>query len=80
MVLVLEFILVARTFSFMLSVSARMSTNLGIAPLNTKAFTVEGKVSRKDFGLVWNAATEGGGVVVSDEVKIHANVEFIKAA
>jgi polyisoprenoid-binding protein YceI len=41
-------------------------------------FTVEGKLSRKDFGLIWNAATEAGGVVVSDEVKLHAAVEFIK--
>ena len=46
---------------------------------NTRTgFALEGKVSRKDFGLTWNAATEGGGVVVSDEVKIHVNVEFIK--
>ena len=36
-------------------------------------FTIEGKINRKDFGLVWNAATEAGGVVVSDEVKIHAS-------
>lgn len=43
-------------------------------------FTVDGKVSRKDFGLLWNAATETGGVVLSDEVKLHVNVEFIKAA
>jgi polyisoprenoid-binding protein YceI len=48
---------------------------------NTRTgFTLEGKVSRKDFGLVWNAATEAGGVVVGDEVKIHVNAEFIKTA
>ena len=48
---------------------------------NTRTgFTVEGKISRKDFGLVWNAATEGGGFVVGDEVKLHASVEFVKAA
>src|ERR1039458_9547290 len=28
------------------------------------------KISRKDFGLVWNALIEGGGVVVGDEVSI----------
>ena len=43
-------------------------------------FTLDGKVYRKDFGLVWNAVTEGGGFVVGDEVKIHASVEFIKQA
>jgi len=42
-------------------------------------FTVEGKINRKDFGLNWNALTETGGVVVSDEVKLHANVQFTKA-
>ena len=37
----------------------------------TKAgFSFEGKISRKDFGLNWNAALETGGVMVSDEVKI----------
>jgi polyisoprenoid-binding protein YceI len=41
-------------------------------------FTIEGKLNRKDYGLTWNALTETGGMVVSDEVKIHANVEFVK--
>jgi polyisoprenoid-binding protein YceI len=43
-------------------------------------FSVEGKINRKDFGLVWNAATEAGGVVLGDEVKIHASAEFVKQA
>jgi polyisoprenoid-binding protein YceI len=43
-------------------------------------FSIEGKINRKDFGLVWNAATEAGGVVLSDEVKIHASAEFVKQA
>jgi len=47
----------------------------------TKAgFTVDGKVSRKEFGLTWNAVTEAGSVVVSDEIKIHAEVQLIKQA
>ena len=45
----------------------------------TKAgFTVTGKISRKEFGLTWNAVTEAGSVVVSDEIKIHAEVQLIK--
>ncbi len=45
----------------------------------TKAgFTVEGKTSRKDFGLTWNAVTEAGSVVVSDEIKIHCEVQLVK--
>lgn len=42
-------------------------------------FTVEGKINRKEFGLHWSAVTEAGGLVVSDDVKIHAAVEFTKA-
>lgn len=46
---------------------------------NTKAgFEINGKINRKDFGLNWSAVTEAGGIVVSDEVKIHINVELAK--
>jgi polyisoprenoid-binding protein YceI len=47
---------------------------------NTRAgFTIEGKINRKDFGLQWHAVTEAGGLVVSDDVRIHAGLEFVKA-
>ncbi len=47
----------------------------------TKAgFTVNGKISRKEFGLIWNAVTEAGSVVVSDEIKIHAEIQLVKQA
>jgi polyisoprenoid-binding protein YceI len=46
---------------------------------NTKAgFTINGKINRKDFGLVWNAVTEAGGVVVSDEVRIACEIQLIE--
>jgi polyisoprenoid-binding protein YceI len=46
---------------------------------NTKAgFEINGKINRKEFGLSWNAITEAGGMVVSDEVKLHLNVELAK--
>jgi polyisoprenoid-binding protein YceI len=46
---------------------------------NEKAgFSVSGKINRKDWGLNWNAALESGGVLVSDEVKIQAEVQFVK--
>ena len=46
---------------------------------NTKAgFEITGKINRKDFGLTWNAPTETGGLVVSEEVKIIANVQLLK--
>ncbi|MCB2411030.1 YceI family protein [Hymenobacter lucidus] len=47
----------------------------------TKAgFTVTGKISRKEFGLTWNAVTEAGSVVVSDEIKLQADIQLIKQA
>ena len=46
----------------------------------TKAgFSFEGKIKRSNFGLNWNAALEAGGVMVSDEVKIAGELQFIKA-
>lgn len=41
-------------------------------------FEVEGKISRKEFGLVWNAMTEAGQVVVGDEIKLLAEIQLIK--
>lgn len=46
---------------------------------NTKAgFEINGKINRKDFGLNWNALTEAGGMVVSEDVKLHINAELAK--
>lgn len=39
-------------------------------------FTGETTISRKEFGLTWNAALEAGGVLVADEVKISIEAEF----
>lgn len=48
---------------------------------NTKAgFTINTKINRTDFGLTWNAPIETGGVLVSDEVKISAEIQLVKAA
>jgi len=45
----------------------------------TKAgFTVKGKISRKEFGLTWNAVTEAGHVVVGDEIRIHCEIQLIR--
>ena len=43
-------------------------------------FSVTGKISRKDFGLTWNAVLETGGVLVSEEVRISAEVQFVRQA
>lgn len=48
---------------------------------NTKAgFELNGKISRKDFDLKWNVLTETGSAVVSNEVKLHMNIELHKQA
>jgi polyisoprenoid-binding protein YceI len=46
---------------------------------NTRAgFTVTGKINRMDFGISFGAVTETGGLLLGDEVKISANVQFVK--
>ena len=45
----------------------------------TKAgFTVAGKINRKDFNLSWDAVTEAGQVVVSNEIRLHAEIQIVK--
>lgn len=47
---------------------------------NTKAgFTLSGKINRKEFGLQWSAVTEAGHLVVSDDIRIQAEVQFAKS-
>ena len=46
---------------------------------NTKsALSIGGSISRKQWGLTWNASLETGGVLVSDEVKFAIEVQLIK--
>ncbi len=46
---------------------------------NEKAgFSATGKLNRKDWNISWNAALESGGLMVSDEVKITIEAQFIK--
>jgi polyisoprenoid-binding protein YceI len=46
---------------------------------NTKiGLSVNGKINRKEFGLTWNAALETGGVLVGEEVKLVAEMQFVK--
>lgn len=41
-------------------------------------FTIKGKISRKGFNLTWNAVTEAGQVVVSDEIRLLAEIQLIR--
>jgi len=40
--------------------------------------SITGKLSRKEFGLVWNALLETGGVALGDDVKLMLDVQFIR--
>ena len=45
----------------------------------TKAgMTVTGKIKRSDFGLTWSAITEAGNIVVSDDVHLNCELQFVK--
>ena len=45
-----------------------------------EGFEITGKISRKEFGLKWNALTEAGGAVVGDDVRLQLSVEMVKQA
>ena len=47
---------------------------------NKIGFEGSAKISRKDFGLTWNAALETGGVMVGDDIKLNLDVEANKQA
>ena len=48
---------------------------------NTKAgFDVTGKINRKEFGLTWDGITEAGAIVVGEDIKLQASVQFTKQA
>jgi polyisoprenoid-binding protein YceI len=45
----------------------------------TKAgFSLTGKIKRSNFGLTWSAITEAGSIVVSDDIKLASEIQFIK--
>lgn len=47
---------------------------------NAKAgFEISGQLNRKDFGLVWNALTEAGSMLVAEEVKLAISVQLAAA-
>jgi len=38
------------------------------------------RLNRKDFGLIWNATLDGGGVLVGDEVSVTLEIELGRRA
>jgi polyisoprenoid-binding protein YceI len=41
-------------------------------------FVITGKISRKDFGLIWNTVLETGGVMIGDEVTINCEIQLVQ--
>lgn len=67
---------VTRPITFAVEYGGTMTDPYG----NIKSgFTLNGKLSRKEFGLNWNAITEAGGVVVGDEIKLMADIQMVKS-
>ena len=50
-------------------------TAKGFAGEAIYGFEIIGKINRKDYGLTWDATTESGNIVVSNEVRIIINAE-----
>jgi polyisoprenoid-binding protein YceI len=50
----------------------------GINPWGVEVygFEAEGKISREEFGLTWNAALETGGVLVGKDIKIKVELQL----
>ena len=38
------------------------------------------QVNRKDFGIIWNATLDNGGLLIAEEVEITIDLELIKQA
>ncbi|MBL4676158.1 MAG: YceI family protein [Mucilaginibacter sp.] len=47
---------------------------------NKAGFDVTGKINRKEFGLTWDGVTEAGSIVVGEDIKLTASIQFAKQA
>lgn len=43
-------------------------------------FTISGKIKRSDWGVTFNTVLETGGVALSEEVKVQAEIQLVKQA
>jgi polyisoprenoid-binding protein YceI len=40
--------------------------------------SISGSINRKDFGLLWNATLESGGVLVGEDIKLLCEIQLVK--
>ncbi len=67
----------ARTVTLQAEFNGAATDPFGIARVGFSAST---EISRKDFGLTWNAALETGGVLVGDKVTVSLEIQGVPAA
>ncbi|MEV7443873.1 YceI family protein [Streptomyces sp. NPDC091204] len=55
-------------------------TGTAVDPFGNRRVGLEGSVSisRKEYGVTWNAALEGGGVLVGDKIVLEFDISAIK--
>ena len=46
---------------------------------NKAGFEITGTINRKDFNLKWDAVTEAGSIVVSNQVRLVLNVQLVES-
>lgn len=53
---------------------------VGVDPWGNKkaGFSISGKINRKEWNLNWNAPLEAGGVLVSEEVRLHGEIQLVQ--
>lgn len=53
-----------------------------VDPFGNQRLGFEGQavISRKDFGITWNATLETGGVLVSDKITLEFEISLVKSA
>jgi polyisoprenoid-binding protein YceI len=60
------------------TLDAEYNGQYGDAYGNTRrGLTIKGTINRKDFGVNWNVALEAGGFLVSDNVKLEIDAQFL---
>lgn len=47
--------------------------------MHRAGFSAHTTISRKDWGLTWNAPLETGGLLLSDKIKLELEAEFVRA-
>lgn len=44
--------------------------------ISRAGFEIEGAINRNDFGIHADGVTEAGGLILGEEIKLHANIQF----